>query len=375
MHTLSLVVLALWVLTLVCTALNLVSVPWRARRMPRTTPLVSVIVPARDEERDIRRTVTALLAQTYPALEVIVVDDRSTDATPAILAELAAGDPRLLVVKGDEPPPGWLGKPAALHRGSLQARGELLLFMDADILYAPDAIAAAVSYIEEREVSLLTLFPQIEMHGFWEHVLMPNLAVFLFCFVPLWAANRSRAPLFAIGGGPGNLVRRGDYDAAGGHEALSDSVVDDVALARLLRRGGFRTEAVRASDFVSMRMYHGLGEIVAGFTKNAFAVFGRRYSVAAILLAVCGVFHLLPFALALVGDRLALITVGLITLTRLLLFRTLRYGVVNALLGHPLMIAGWGYIMLRSVWFTGIRRQLHWRGRTYDAGKTRFGAD
>ena len=375
MHTLSLVVLAGWVLTLVCTVLNLLTVPRMPRRVPRSTPLVSVIVPARDEERAIRRTVTALLAQTYPALEVIVVDDRSTDATVAILAELAAGDPRLVIVHGDEPPPGWLGKPSALHRGSLTARGELLLFMDADILYEPEAVAAAVAHLEARQISMLSLFPHIEMRGFWEHVLMPNLAVFLFCFVPLWAANRSRVPLFAIGGGPGNLVRRRDYEAAGGHTSLSDAVVDDVALARLLRRRGFRTEAVRAEDFASMRMYHGFGEIVSGFTKNAFATFGRRYGVAAFILALCLVFHLGPFVVALTGDRLALITIGLIALTRLVIFLPFRYGVVNALFGHPLMIAGWGYIMLRSVWYTGIRRQLHWRGRTYDAGKTRFGAD
>jgi len=375
MHGLLLAVLCGWVLTLIGTVLNLLIVPRLTPRTPRRTPLVSVIVPARDEERAIRRTVTALLAQTYPALEVIVVDDRSTDATGTILAELAAADPRLIVVQGEEPPAGWLGKPAALHRGSLRARGELLLFMDADILYAPEAIAAAVAHLEDREVSLLSLFPHVEMHGFWEHVAMPNLGVFLFCFVPLGLVNGSRIALFGIGGGPGNLVRRDHYDAAGGHTALRDAVVDDVGLARLMRQRGFATGVVRAEDFVSMRMYHGLGEIVSGFTKNAFAVFGRRYFVAAVILAICVVFHLAPFALALTGDRLALATVGVIVLTRLVLFIPLRYGVVNALFGHPLMIGTWGYIMLRSVWYTGIRRQLHWRGRTYDAGKTRFGAD
>lgn len=332
-----------------------------------------MIVPARDEERTIERTVRAMLAQTYVALEVVVVNDRSTDRTGAILA--AIDDPRLVVVPGEEPPPGWLGKPHALHLGSLRARGELLLFVDADVIYAPEAVEAAVAHLDERGVPMLTLFPHLEMHGFWEHVVMPNLAVFAFAFLPIWLSNRTRAPLLGVGGGPGNLVRRGDYLALGGHEALRDSVVDDVALARLFRRGGRRTEVVRAERFVSVRMYHGLREIIDGFTKNSFAVFGRSYLVAAVTIVLALAFHFAPYALACTGNLYAIATVGLITVTRVVLFRSIGYRLDNAVLGHPLMLAMWLYILLRSVWFTGVRKQLHWRGRTYEADKTRFGAD
>lgn len=333
-------------------------------------PLVSVVIPARDEERTIERTVRAMLAQTYPALELIVVNDRSTDATAAVLARI--DDPRLVVVDAEEPPPGWLGKPSALHQGSLRARGELLLFVDADVIYEPDAITAAVAHMEERAVPMIALFPRLEMHGFWEHVVMPNLAVFAFTFLPVWLTNRTRIAVLAVGGGPGNLVRREDYDAAGGHVSLKDAVVDDVGLARLMRRHGRRTEVVRAEGLVSVRMYHGLGEIVRGFTKNAFAVFDYNWLVALLFLVLAVVFHILPYALALTGDRLALASVGLILLTRVILFRSIGYRLDNALLAHPLMIGVWCAIMLRSLWYTGIRRQLHWRGRTYDARNTRF---
>ena len=374
MIILAIVILLSWVFTLGRTIVNLAVVPRLRVRALTQTPLVSVIIPARDEERAIERTVRALLAQTYPALEIIVVDDRSTDATPAILASFR--DPRLVVVhNGEEPPPGWLGKPWALHQGSLRARGELLLFVDADVIYAPDTIAAAVGHIEERDVSLVALLPDIEMHGFWENIVMPNLAVFAFSFLPLWLTNRSRTALLAVGGGPGNLVHRIAYDAAGGHEALKDAVVDDVGLARLFRRRGFDTEVVRADGWVSVRMYHGLGEIVRGFTKNAFAVFNRSYLMALLFFAGAIVFHLLPYALALTGNVYAIAAVALIILGRVILFRALGYRLDNALLGHPLMIAAWCWILVRSVWLTGIRRQLHWRGRTYDAGSTRFGAD
>ena len=381
MPLLSYVILIFWLLAFARTLLNLALTPRLAPRLPHRFPRVSVVIPARDEERTIERTVRAFLAQTYPEVEIVVVNDRSTDRTREILDGLlrspANRQPptanRLIVVDNEEPPAGWLGKPWALHQGSRRATGELLLFVDADVLYEPDAIAAAVAHLETCDAALLSLFPRLEMRGFWEHVVMPNLAVFAFIFLPLWLVNRTRIPLLAVGGGPGNLVRRQDYDAMGGHESLQDAVVDDVALARLMRRGGRRTETVRAEDSVTVRMYHGLGEIIRGFTKNAFAVFGYNYFVAALFLSLAVVFHLLPFALALTGNLVALAAVAVILLTRVILFASIGYRLDNALLGHPLMIGAWCWILLRSVWFTGIRRQLHWRGRTYDAGNTKFG--
>lgn len=356
-------------MALATTLVNLATVPRLRPRLPRRYPRVSVVVPARDEERTIERTVRALLAQTYPELEVIVVNDRSADATGAILGRY----PDVIVVDNEEPPAGWLGKPWALHNGSLRATGELLLFLDADVLYDADVVTSAVARFEESGVDMLSLFPRFEMRGFWEHVVMPYLATFAFTLIPLWMANRSRRVLLAIGGGPGNLVRREAYFAAGGHAALQGAVVDDVGLARLLRSHGSRTEVVRADDEVSVRMYHGLREIVEGFTKNSFAVLEYSYLLSLLLLAGAVVVHLLPYALAVTGNALALTAVGLITVTRLILFHSLRYRLSNALLGHPLMVVTQCFILLRSIWLTGIRRRVHWRGRTYDAGTTRFG--
>ena len=369
MRLLSYAILIFWIAAFVRTILNLSLTAKLTPRLPRRFPRVSVIIPARDEERTIERTVRAFLAQTYPALEIIVVNDRSVDRTGEILARFE----KVIVVNNEEPPPGWLGKPWALHQGSLHATGELLLFVDADVIYEPDAVTSAVAHLETCDAAMASLFPRLEMHGFWEHVVMPNLAVFAFAFLPLWLVNRTRIPLLAIGGGPGNLVRRPDYDAVGGHEPLRDAVVDDVGLARLMRRGGYRTEAVRAEGMVTVRMYHGLGEIVRGFTKNAFAVFGYSYFAALLFFSLAIVFHLLPFVLALTGNLIVLAAVAILILTRVVLFTVIGYRLDSALLGHPLMIAAWCWILVRSVWFTGIRKQLHWRGRTYDAGRTRFG--
>lgn len=374
MRLLTLTLLLIWLVTLLRTVGNLLTIHRLRVRMPARTPLVSVIVPARDEEQDIERTVRALLAQTYPALEVLVVDDRSADGTGAILDAIA--DPRLVVIHAtEEPPAGWLGKPWALHQGTLRARGELILFVDADVVYAPEGVAAAVARLEESGVVLLSLFPRLGMRGLWEHVAMPNLAVFAFMFLPLWLANRTRMPVLAVGGGPGNLVRREDYDRAGGHEALKDAVIDDVGLARLMRRRGHRTEVVRADDFVYVRMYRGLREVVEGFTKNAFSTFGRSYVAVVIVTVLTLVVHIGPYLLALTGDLISVATVATITLGRIILFASLGYRLDNAIFGNVPMVLIWLWILVRSAWVTGIRRQLRWRGRTYDASRTRFGSD
>jgi glycosyltransferase involved in cell wall biosynthesis len=373
-HLLAAIVLASWLLALVRTIVNLALIPrLRPDGQASDEPLVSVVIPARDEARIIERTVRAFLAQTYPKLEIVVVNDRSTDGTGEIVR--AIGDERLRVIDGEEPRPGWLGKPWALHQGSRLARGELLLFVDADVVYAPAAVQAAVTHRERRHPALLSLLPHFQMCGFGENAAMPMLAMFCFSFMPSWISNRTRFAALAIGGGTGNLVVREVYEASGGHEALKDSVVDDVALARQVRRSGQATEIVRADDLVALRMYHGLAEVVEGFTKNAFAVFGRNYVVGLLVAAGCVVFHILPYGLALAGDRISMASVIVISLTRLILFRSLRYRLDNALLLHPVMAMIWLWIFLRSMWLTGIRRKLLWRGRTYDARQTRFGAE
>jgi chlorobactene glucosyltransferase len=373
-HLLALIILVAWVMALIRTIVNLKLIPsLRADMRPASEPLVSVIIPARDEAHIIERTVRAFLAQTYANLEVIVINDRSSDATGDILR--AIHDDRLTVIDGIEPPAGWLGKPWALHHGSGIARGELLLFVDADVYYAPAAIAAAVAHAEKGGPALLTLLPHFEMRGFGENAAMPMLAMTCFSFLPTWFSNRTRFARLAIGGGTGNMVMREAYAGAGGHEALKDAVVDDVGLARLIRHSGRRTEVVRADELISLRMYYGLAEIVGGFTKNAFAVLGRNYVIGLLVAAGYAIFHVLPYALAIAGDGISVATIVIISITRVVLFRSLRYRLDAALFLHPVMAAIWTWILIRSIWLTGIRRKVIWRGRTYDARHRRFGAE
>jgi chlorobactene glucosyltransferase len=378
MRLLSAFILAGWVLSLFRSITNLLLIH-RLRGggqapSPVPSPFVSIIIPARNESRAIEQTLRAFLAQDYGAFEVILVDDRSTDGTGDLAR--AVGDPRLVVISGEEPPQGWLGKPWAMQQGSRAARGELLLFVDADVLYEPAALRAAVAHIErEPGIAMLALLPHFEMHGFWENVAMPALAMFAFSVLPSWLSNRTRLAVLGVGAGTGNLVRRDAYERCGGHEALKDAVVDDVGLARLLRRNGEVTEAVRADTLVSVRMYHGGGEILRGFTKNAFAVVNRSYVAAVPFLVFNILIGLWPYFRALTGDRFAIATVVLIGVVRVIIFAASRYPILYAIFAHPLMAAFWIVIFVRSMWLTGVRRELEWRGRTYDASATRFGPD
>jgi glycosyltransferase involved in cell wall biosynthesis len=366
--------LALWAFGLVNIILNLLLLGKLGRATLDRRPLVSIIIPARNEERAIERTVRAMLAQDYVEIEVIVVNDRSTDSTGAILDRVASEDPRLVALHGEEPPPGWLGKPWALHQGSLRARGEMLLFVDADVHYAPAAVSAAMQHNVATHQDLTFLFPHFEMHGIWENALMPAVPMTPFTF-PIWLGERLPYTYLAIGGGTGNLIRRAAYDKAGGHAALRDAVIDDVGLAHHVRRSGSHTGIARTEHLVSVRMYHGFREVVSGFTKNAFTAVGRSYFGAAFFLAILMAGSVLPFVMAFAGNRLAIAAVALIILTRVIFFTGLGYPLWSALLLHPLTAIGWMWITIRSTWVVGIRGQLPWRGRTYDPDRTRFGAE
>ena len=370
MHVLAATVFFIWLLAFLQTIINLRAVPrLRGDEIPREGPCVSIVIPARNETRVIEQTIRAFLAQDYDDFEVIVVDDRSTDGTAEILRSF--DDPRLTVVNGVETADGWLGKPWALEQGRRAAKGELLLFVDADLIYAPHALRAAVAELERTGAAMLALLPRFEMGTLAEQVAMPMLAFVTFCGIPLWRANRSTDPRLALGAGSGNLIRSGALESIGGFTTLKDAVIDDVGLARAVRAAKQPTRIARADDLIGVRMYHGGREIVEGFTKNAFVVLDRSYLLAAVVLALLVVLHLFPYAFALTGDGFAIATVVLISVTRAVLFRSLRYRIDNAIFLHPLMVAFWACIFLRSMWFTGVRNELRWRGRTYDAAHTR----
>lgn len=241
------------------------SAPW---------PLVSILVPARDEEHNIRRCVLSLLAQDYPAFEVVALDDDSTDETLAILQELAATDSRLRVVRGRPLPPDWLGKHWACEQLAHLARGELLLFTDADTWHHPDTLRDAVSARAREDCDLLTGIPREEIGSWGERLVMPVVGWALFSLVPLRLVGSRRRFSLTMAIGQFMLFRRESFESIGGYAAVCADPMDDLALARRLKERGFRQCFFDLSQRVSCRMYRGFRAVADGLGKILYPTLG-----------------------------------------------------------------------------------------------------
>jgi chlorobactene glucosyltransferase len=236
---------------------------------PHLRPSLSVIVPARDEEDNITSCVGSLAASEYPDFEILVVDDQSEDRTAERVESLARGNAsEIRVVPGRPRPPGWFGKPWACWQGAGEARGELLLFVDADTIHGPDLMARAVAELFESGADTLTLIGRQLMESFWERLLQPQFFMLLaFRFPRTRTPRKPRQWRHAIANGQYLLFHRKTYDELGGHEAVAGEVVEDMRLAQLLVRGGW-TLVIRGADSFQTRMYTSLGDLVQGWGKN-----------------------------------------------------------------------------------------------------------
>ena len=235
-------------------------------------PLVSVIVPARNEAHNIAACIRSILSTTYPSMEVFVVDDHSTDGTGDIARRVAADDPRLTVIGAPPLPDGWFGKQWACHSAVQRARGELVLFTDADTRHTPELLPRAVAALGERGADLTSVMGAQELGGFWERLLQPQVFTFILArYGSTEAMSRSSRPVDKIANGQFFLVRRAFYDKCGGHEAVRDHVAEDLRIAQEVCRAGGVVHFVDGRDYLSTRMYQGLGELMRGWGKNVYA--------------------------------------------------------------------------------------------------------
>ncbi len=347
---------------------------------PADAPLISVLVPARNEARGIERCVRSLLAQDWPRLEVIVVDDCSDDGTGDILR--AIDDPRLRVIGGAELPEGWVGKNWACHQLAQAAGGEWLLFTDADTGHAPGTVSAAFAHAQQTGADLLSAWPRLVTVTLGEKLVIPVILFFGMVFYPhalvtwlqrhpLVAARFPRRALRLLGAANGQFLffRRGAYERIGGHAALRDHLVEDVAFGRAVaeRMGeGMRVVNCEALRFSTCRMYHSLAETWSGFTKNARAVFEDNGAAYLAMGGVQFVLFLLPFAAIFAPwspHGLVLAEIGVIYVIRFIIAVRLRTSWLGAVL-HPLGLA----LMLAIGVNSGLRSSaggVQWKGRRY----------
>jgi glycosyltransferase involved in cell wall biosynthesis len=332
---------------------------------------LSVIVPARDEASAIGRAVGSLLAQDYPDLEVIVVDDRSSDTTGEVVRALAATDQRVQALRVDELPAGWLGKNHALWRGAERASGDWLLFTDADVVFAQGALRRSVGYATAENLHHLTLAPRLVARGV---LLRAFVAFFAYAFIALWGAYLANDPRSTRGVGIGafNLVRRSAYEAIGTMRPLSLRPDDDIRLGRRLRAFGFRQRVLNGNELVSVEWYPSLGAAISGLEKSMYSSLEYRVVDAVIVILYLLATMVWPFGAVLVLggiDRLLLAIVvaclvaGLLETYRQAIGPLTPSAIVAALL-LPFSAACFAYAIARAAYLAETRG-VRWRGTTY----------
>ncbi|MFP4004152.1 MAG: glycosyltransferase [Alphaproteobacteria bacterium] len=349
-------------------------------RTPRAAPRgfrpkLSVLVPARNEEARLGPTLDSVLASRGVDLELIVGDDHSTDGTAELVRRAAARDPRVRLVRPPALPPGWSGKQHVCHFLSTQARHGTLVFLDADVRLAPDALSRIAAFMERARTNLVSGFPRQITESFWEKVVIPQIHFLLIGFLPMTGMRRTNDPGFGAACGQLIAVRRLAYEAAGGHKADRASRHDGVKLPRTFRKAGLRTDLFDATALAHTRMYDSLSGIWFGFRRNAtegmatpkalpvwtVLLAGGQILPPFLLLWHFGVAPLPPPALALAAAATAAVF-GF----RALLALRFRQSWLGVLL-HPLGVA----FTLALQWVALVSalrgRTVSWRGREYSA--------
>jgi glycosyltransferase involved in cell wall biosynthesis len=333
-------------------------------------PRVSILIPARNEERNLEEALRSVLALDYENLEIDVIDDRSTDRTGEILDRLAASEPRLRIVHVRDLPPGWLGKNHALWLGAEKATGEFLLFTDADVVFEPSALRRAMGAMGiegAKRLDHLTASPEIGRPSVLFELFIGAFSLFFALFTKPWKVKDPKSP-YHVGIGAFNLVRASAYRAAGGHRAIAMRPDDDLKLGKLLKIRGFRSEFVFGQGMLRVEWYASVRELIQGLMKNAFS--GVDYRVRVVLVATLmqlAVF-VWPFVAVFgtTGPTRWLNLASVITLVALCWINAPLAGVRRWHgIGFPLATLLFLYIVWRAMLLTLWNDGIDWRGTHY----------
>ena len=335
-------------------------------------PFVSILIPARNEEKRIDPCIRGMLQQDYPAYEILILDDRSTDRTFNVVQAYAKRNVRLKVLRGKELPAGWVGKPWACFQLSKKARGEWLFFTDADTEHKPDMLKRTVQMAEQKKADVLTLFTRQITKTWMEILVIPVMAYTLLAFLParLSLRKNSRFNRFAGVSGQFVFIQRKIYRAFGGHEVVKNEIVEDLNLGKQVVRRGYRLVYGDGSDFSFCRMYTNAREVWEGFSKNFFPAmaFSPLYFLNAFLVLILD--GVLPFLAVARGPSSELFWPGLAMVLVSLGVRWLQAVRYNyhkgSVLFHPLGCLLFALIGLNSMrWF--LLGGGHWKGRKLKA--------
>ena len=332
-------------------------------------PRVSVLIPARNEELRLRPCISTLSDSDFPILEILILDDHSTDETAALVQQRAKGDPRIRLISGQPLPEGWVGKPWACHQLAQEAKGEYLLFVDADTRFSDITLSNAVNLAHEQQSDLLSLWPYLESLSWSERLVIPFVHLFILFYLPHWAKGSLRC--FGAANGQFVLFRRTAYEKIKGHESVRNHMVEDIAIARNMRAAGFKvlnldgTNPGHSIALVRCRMYTRFSEVWEGFTKNLYPSFDGNFFAFFFFQSVQAVVFLSPFLLLFTPFRGPLVwtEIAIIVALRLSLAHRFRQSYIGALL-HP-----FGQLLVLAIamnsWLQSLRGRLPWKGRLY----------
>ena len=367
MDVVGFVLLALAVIPAVLVPMNLSVLRRTPRFQPRPDTLVSILIPARNEADNIGPALDAALGARGVPVEILVMDDGSTDATAGIVCAYAGRDPRVRLLTAPPLEEGWTGKVHACHHLAEAAQGTHLLFVDADVRLEASGAARLAGHAQATDASLVSAVPRQVMGSLGELLTVPSINLLLLGYLPMGFMRLSRDPGLGAACGQLMLVEREAYRASGGHAAIRSLIHDGIQLARLFRRRGFMTDLVPGEGLASCRMYAGFQEAWNGFAKNAHE--GMATPVALpIWTILLGGGHLLPFGLLLISPTLPVVLAALLSLaTRAVVTVATRENAV-AIPFHPLSVL----VGLMIQWSALLRirtgRQASWRGRLYPVG-------
>ncbi|MBZ5646671.1 MAG: glycosyltransferase family 2 protein [Acidobacteriia bacterium] len=384
MHTFSwilgLLLGAVWLHRLLDAAIGMPAIPDIARPEWDGAPSdasVTVIVPARNEQEHIEGALRSLLGLEYPRLEIIAVDDRSTDTTGRVMDRIAAedGSGRLRVIHIEELPAGWLGKTHAMWLASQKAGGDWILFTDADVVFRPDALRRALRYVEQQKADHLVIFPTIEMRSAGERMMIAFFqALFTFGHRPWKVADPKTRDHMGVGAF--NLLRRSAYQNIGTHEKLRLAVIDDMKLGELIKQNGFAQRNVFGTDLLSIHWAKGGMGVVHNLTKNMFALMLFRWPRAVGAAFLLGLFNLGPFLGLLLAHGWAKAGYGVATFVIFALYVGMSTKTKISpiyFLAHPISSVMFVFILLRSTFLTLWQGGVVWRGTKYPLEELRAG--
>ena len=260
-----------------------------------SSPLVSVLIPARNEEKNIKRIINSMLRQDYKNLEILVLDDNSTDSTADIVRQFCEKDKRVKLIKGQPLPKGWKGKCFACHQLSKIAKGDYFVFTDADTLHYPDSISGALAALIKNKLDVISIYPRQIAVTFAERMTIRFIHFAILSFMPLILVKHTKSPFFSTAIGQFFLFKRQVYEKTGGFESVKDEILEDINISKQIKRCGYKIMVYDGSDSIFCRMYTNLHDVVKGFSRFIYAAFDCNFAVECVALFFISLIFLVPF--------------------------------------------------------------------------------